>query len=122
MSKHLHERQIVVIIKEPGMPARIEPFFDNTLESFQRTVGGYIESVTILKDLVIICNEEGRLRGFPHNVSIFGYDFVGTIILVGKKEDYFCSIGPGFSLDGIADMLNRRAEDGKQKYQDDRLH
>ena len=41
------EKQILVIKKEPGKPAEIEPLFENTLEAFQEAVGGYIEAVTI---------------------------------------------------------------------------
>ena len=51
----MKEKQILVLIKEPKQPARVNPLFDNTLEAFQQAVGGCIETVTIAKDLVIIC-------------------------------------------------------------------
>ena len=88
----MHENQILVLIKEPGQPARLEPLFDNTLEAFQEAVGGYIETVTIQDGVVIICNEEGRLMGLQPNVEINGIDFVGTILAVGVKGDEFASL------------------------------
>ena len=90
--KGLKENQILVVIKEPGQAPRVEPLFDNTLEAFQKAVDGYIETVTVAKDLVIICNEEGRLRGLPFNVELFGVGFVGTVIVAGVKGEEFASL------------------------------
>ena len=79
------------IIKKPGSgPDLIE--IDNTLEALQEAVGGYIETVTIARDTVIICNEEGRLLGYPPNVRFLGVDFVGTILICGVKRDLFCDV------------------------------
>lgn len=88
----MKENQILVVIKEPGQAPRLEPLFENTLEAFQTVVGGYIETVTCSKDFVIICNEEGRLKGLPFNVEIGGVGFVGTILAVGTKGDEFASV------------------------------
>ena len=50
------------IRKKPGCaPEIIE--VENTLKALQREVSGYIETVTIASDAVIICNEEGRILG-----------------------------------------------------------
>lgn len=80
------ERLIRAIIKEPHEPAR-EELIENTLDTFQRLVGGYIETVTPASDWLIICNEEGRLEGLPYNVEVCGIDFVGPIVLAGMKGD-----------------------------------
>lgn len=88
----MKENQILVVIKEPGQAPRLEPLFENTLEAFQAAVGGYIETVTYGRNFVIICNEEGRLKGLPFNVEIGGVGFVGTILAVGTKCDEFASI------------------------------
>lgn len=90
--KGLKENQILVVIKEPGQAPKVEPLFENTLEAFQKAVDGYIETVTVTEDVVIICNEEGRLRGLPFNVELFGVGFVGTIIVSGVKGDEFASL------------------------------
>ena len=90
--KGMKENQILVVIKEPGQAPKVEPLFDNTLEAFQNAVDGWIEAVTVAEDMVIICNEEGRLRGLPPNVDLFGIDFVGTVIVAGVKGDEFASL------------------------------
>lgn len=88
----MHENQILVLTKQPGKLAELEPLFDNKLESFQEFVGGYIETFTLPNDLVVICNEEGRLLDMEPNVVINGVDFVGPVIIAGVKGDEFSSI------------------------------
>ena len=79
------------IRKKPGaQPEIIE--VDNTLAALQTEVGGYIETVTITSDAVIICNEEGRILGLPYNCRFVGVDFVGTVLIVGTKGDEFCDV------------------------------
>ena len=70
MVKGLKENQILVVIKKPGEEPYVEPLFDNTLESFQEAVGGYIETVTFASDACLICNEEGKITGMPLNRAI----------------------------------------------------
>jgi len=67
-------------------------WISNTLENLQNLVDGYIETVTLAKDMVIICNEEGRLLGLPHNCNICGVDFVGDILFVGVAKDEFADV------------------------------
>ena len=55
-------------------------------------MGGYIETVTLATDLIIICNEEGRLLDLPFNIELCGVGFVGTILAVGAKGDEFASL------------------------------
>ena len=79
------------IRKKPGCePELID--IDNTLKALQAEVGGYIETVTITSDAVIICNEEGRILGLPYNCRFVGVDFVGTVLIVGTKGDEFCDV------------------------------
>lgn len=79
------------IRKKPGCaPEIIE--VENTLKALQREVSGYIETVTIASDSVIICNEEGRILGLPDNCRVCGVDFVGTVLIVGTKGDEFCDV------------------------------
>lgn len=79
-----------VIRKKPGCaPELID--IDNTLKALQAEVGGCIETVSIA-DVVIICNEEGRLCGLPYNCRFVGVDFVGTILVVGRDRDEFCDV------------------------------
>lgn len=86
-------KEIKVYVKEPGKPLEARKI-PNTLEAMQQTVGGYIETFTVATDLVIVCNEEGRLIGLPYNCTISGgVDFVGTIFFAGKFHDQFCDVG-----------------------------
>ena len=79
------------IRKKPGCePELVE--VENTLRVLQTEVGGYIETVTIASDAVVICNEEGRLCGLPYNCRFVGVDFGGTILVVGRNKDEFCDV------------------------------
>lgn len=89
--KGMKENQILVIIKESGKTPVVEPMFDNDLKAFQKAVGRYIETVTFA-EVVIICNEEGRLLGLPANTTVGGVDFCGTIIAAGVKGEEFTSL------------------------------
>ena len=73
---------IRAIYKQPGKdPESI--LIENTLGSLQEAVGGFIETVTYYGGNVVICDEEGRLKGSPYNCTIFGHKFVGPILIVG---------------------------------------
>lgn len=94
--------KINCIIKEPGKKARAH-MIENSLEELQAAVGGYIETVAITTDTIMICNEEGKLLGMPHNIYInqdlpgetfFTQcpanaidDIRGTIVIVGTTEN-----------------------------------
>lgn len=92
MGKAAKEAQILVCVKYPGEEPRVEPLFDNTLKAFQDAVGGWIEAVTLCTDLVLICNEEGRIRGLPYNTTICGCQFYGPVLAVSSKDDDFASL------------------------------
>ena len=80
--------KIKVFIKDPGKKLR-SVSISNTLGNLQKTVGGYIETVTLFSDLVIICNEEGKLLNLPYNCDILNKSFVGTLIFAGVDGDEF---------------------------------
>lgn len=77
-------KKISALSKRPGEPPR-HVWVSNNLEALQKAVEGYIEAITVSRgdgrDLVIICNEEGKLRGMAHNVTIYGEDFAEKITL-----------------------------------------
>lgn len=83
--------KIKVIIKRPGEIPETQTI-PNELEALQTIVGGYIETVTLATDLVIICNEEGKLLDLPYNCDICGASFVGTIIFAGINGDEFADV------------------------------
>ena len=80
-------KNIKIIVKKPNEA----PFIDiipDTLQAMQKLVGGYIETVSIASNLVVVGNEEGRLMNLPYNCSVFGIDFCGTIFLIGRDEKW----------------------------------
>ena len=79
-----------VIIKEPGEPIGHFAEIDNTLEAMQEIVGGYIETITF-PGFVIVCNEEGKLRGLRENFKLANDTVVGTVIVCGTGDDEFTS-------------------------------
>lgn len=91
-----------VVCKSPGRPPVVAQV-KNTLEALRQAVGGPIETVTLARDAVIICNEEGRLMGLPHNCRFLGIDFVGPILVVGVDGDGFCSL----SDEGAEFLMNQ---------------
>jgi hypothetical protein len=84
--------KIKAIVKRADEPVGHMTNISCSLENLQKHVGGYIETVTIARDLVIICNEEGRLLGLPHNCRIAGVDFVGDIVILGVDGEDFADV------------------------------
>ena len=59
---------------------------DDTLEAKQKLVGGLIEVVPYKDDLLLICNEEGKIANLKPNLQ-FDYDYIaGNCFIVG--DDY----------------------------------
>lgn len=81
--------KIRVMIKEPYKNP-YETEIENTLEEFQRIVGGYIETVPCpgVPEAEIICNEEGKIKGLAPNLSLTPDVIVGTVIVVGTVIMY----------------------------------
>lgn len=90
------DRKIEVIIKRVDEEIGHKMAISNTLKNLQTHVGGYIEAVTLSPELVIICNEEGRILGLPYNCRIAGIDFYGDIILAGVDGEDFGDIPISF--------------------------
>lgn len=83
--------KIKVVIKNPGTKP-YTTWISDTLENLQKTVEGPIETVTVARGVVIICNEEGRIKGLPYNCKAAGVDFAGTIIFAGIEGDEFANL------------------------------
>lgn len=86
MSKFNNEKIKVLIVEPSKLPEEIE--IENTLEAKQKIVGGDIECAYIPgnNDVVLICNEEGKVLNMPLN-RFTGNDIIaGTFLIVG--DDY----------------------------------
>lgn len=99
-----------VIIKRPCDQFGEEATIPNTLKALQEAVGGYIETVTLDNGVVLICNEEGRLRDMPYNFttrklinsnafgSLYGqFPIFGTVIACGVDGEEFADIPIDFN-------------------------
>lgn len=70
-------------IKPYELPEEVE--IDKKLEAYQKLVKGYIECIN-LDDVVLICNDEGKINNMPLNRDI-GFDIIaGPFLIVG--DDY----------------------------------
>lgn len=78
---------IKVFIKHPGKLG-YTAVIKNELKEMQELVGGYIETVMFAENLVIVCNEEGRLIPLERNIL----DIYGTFFIVGVSGDEFRSL------------------------------
>lgn len=96
--------KIKVIIKEPGKAPKIKTI-TNDLGALQSIVGGYIETVTLASDLVIICNEDGKLWNLPYNFDFGGQSFVGTVVFAGIDGDNFASFPEQFCPEQFCEWI-----------------
>ena len=60
---------------------------ENTLEGLQKEVDGYIETITIFDGIVLICDEEGLLKGKAPSCNVLGCEIVGDWLLVGADSE-----------------------------------
>ena len=102
--------KIKVIIKRPDEQFGHVTWISDSLENLQKTVGGYIETVSIADhELVLIVNEEGKFGDMPYNFSVLysahAYDayvewreaLFGTVIACGVEGDVFADIPIDFN-------------------------
>lgn len=85
------DKPIMAITMEPGGNP-VAQTIENTLEAMQGIVGGYIEVVPLGNGLLLICNEEGKLKGLDPTIWI-GNDFIsGSFIVCRSDGEEFSSI------------------------------
>ena len=63
---------------------------DEELHALQTAVGGYIETVTLAEDAVMIVDEEGLLKALNQNALaslVARQQIVGTALLLGIKSN-----------------------------------
>lgn len=87
-------KKIRAIVKRPDEKYGHVTHVSNTLEALQQMVGGYIETVPIAYDTMIV-NEEGKLLGLEPNFR-YGSDVIcETMVMVGRDGEEFgdCVLG-----------------------------
>ncbi len=81
---------IRVLVLEPKRPPYISEI-ENTLEGQQKAVDGYIEYLYD-DDAIIVCNEEGKLRGMDGCRRINGDVIAGPFFVAGDDGEKLCSL------------------------------
>lgn len=119
----MSEAKIRAIIKRPDEEFGHVTNISSSLRNLQNTVDGYIEAVdmwTPWGHAVIICNEEGLIKGLEPNCYLRGNFYVGTIIALGADEEDFtdCPI-PWADWKGIITEERRTYEQIKRTDQRD---
>lgn len=65
----------------------------NELRPLQKLVGGYIEVVRLTDGFILICNEEGKLKGLEPNIFLISGtnvdEVVGPILIVKDAGEEF---------------------------------
>lgn len=86
-----------VLIVEPGKHPRLADI-DDSLESLQKTVGGYIEAIYPFEDeIALICDEESKLKSdteWNRLLPETGDVIKGTFIIAGLGDEDFTDITP----------------------------
>lgn len=83
------KKKIRAIIKHPHERIGRIREIPNTLSALQQTVDGHIETVYLDSGLVMIVNEEGKLRGLPVSFQTQYDTIVGTAVICGQCGDEF---------------------------------
>lgn len=87
------DKKLTVVMVEPHKAPYVTEIRDE-LSALQKAVGGYIEVVGNGDDTLIICNEEGKLRGLEGNRRIHDGSSIiaGTFFVVGEDGENFRSL------------------------------
>lgn len=91
------------IIKHPDEKVGHVATIQNTLEAFQKAVDGFIETLPCGNQSVVVCNEEGKLRGlqksFRYGVGYPKDIICGTVVVIGVdwKTGEFCDLPFSFA-------------------------
>ncbi len=109
-------RKIKVVIKRPDEEYGHMTNISDTLENLQKTVGGHIETVTLLPAtdrcgaLIAIVNEDGKRLGLDPNMRIPGDLIVGTMIICGVAGEEFTDIPCSFqSWKSAKDIIEKNS-------------
>ena len=97
--------KITVLVKQPGKRAHVRTI-EHTLDSFREIVGGNLESVPLMYDVLLshipdicaFCNDSGKIRRLPANFLIGNilngcYDVIcGPVVFAGVDGEETVSL------------------------------
>ena len=100
--KNMSDAKVRCIIKRPDEKYGHVTNISTSLKNLQKIVGGFIQTVTLTDNTVIICNEEGKINGLEPNFIIGTAPFqdviVGEAIVIGTDGEDFCDLPISFDL------------------------
>lgn len=103
--------KLKILYKEVGKrPKPME--IEDTLEAKQKLVGGLIEVVPYKDNMLLICNEEGKILNMPANL-VFDNDYIsGNCFVVGDdfENEGFKSLTVDELRTARKDLLNRAVQ------------
>lgn len=102
--------KIKAILVQPNMRGKVI-IIENSLKALQKAVGGHLGTMTFAEDAAVIFNEEGRILNLPYNLKFLGYDFYGTILVVGINGEEFDSLS-----ENAIDLLSNSFKIKKEKW------
>ena len=83
----MKEKMLRAILVEPNKAA-VECTIENTLESLQHVVDGWIEiTYPFDDDVMVVGNEEAKLIGLEGNRRINGQIYAGNLLLVADDHE-----------------------------------
>lgn len=85
------EKTLRCVVYRCGEEPTIEEI-PNELHALQELVGGYLERIPLYDNMVILCDDDGKMKRLPLNRTVGRIPIVGTFILVGEKGSEFCSL------------------------------
>lgn len=89
--EHSRQQKLTVVVKCVGKEPEVTEI-ENTLFEMQVIVGGYIEAVYMFDGVVLICDEEGKIKNRPANFKLGRDIVVGDVFFVGTKGEDFTSL------------------------------
>lgn len=118
--------KLKAIFKRADRADAYSGYVSDTLENLQRWVDGYIETVQLYREekghpgVVLICNEEGIIKGLPYNCHMAGIPIFGNFLVLGTKGEEFCDVPvtPRFVNSYIFNINAKEAHDNAQLDQD----
>ena len=78
------------VLKKPNRnPSVIN--IDNTLKDIQCAVGGHFEALVYSYEyaLLMLCDEEGKIKGLDYNFKLDPDDIVGNVLFVSAAGEEF---------------------------------
>ena len=82
------DNKMKVVYKAVGQEPTIIDIAKNG-DIMREFIDGYLEVVPFAHDVLVICDEEGKLKEKPLNFKLFGDDIVGDVLFVSHENGDF---------------------------------